>query len=235
MNQHKAVSREEWTEARKALLVREKELTRQRDALSAARRDLPWVRVDKAYVFDGLDGQETLADLFEGRSQLVVYHFMFDPDWETGCKACSFMADNFNGIIPHLSQRDVTFVAVSRAPLAKLQAFEKRLGWSFKWVSSAGTDFNFDYQVSFTPEDLARGAVTHNYRDRETTMAELPGVSVFCKDADGAVFHTYSSYERGLDTLITAYHYLDLVPKGRDEAGLDYAMAWIQLRDEYGC
>jgi predicted dithiol-disulfide oxidoreductase (DUF899 family) len=192
------------------------------------------VRVTKQYVFDGPGGKQTLGQQFNGHTQLVVYHFMFGPDWEDGCKSCSFWADNFNGIVPHLNQRDVTFVAISRAPLAKLQAFATRLGWSFKWLSSSGSDFNYDYTVSFTPEDLAGGGAIYNYAANKMYMTELPGISVFFKDADGKVFHTYSCYARGLDMLNTAYHYLDLVPKGRDEAGLPHAMAWVRLRDQYG-
>jgi predicted dithiol-disulfide oxidoreductase (DUF899 family) len=191
------------------------------------------VQVTKQYLFDGPEGKQTLGQLFNGRSQLIVYHFMFGPDWEVGCKSCSFWADNFNGIVPHLNQRDVTFVAVSRAPLAKLQAFATRLGWSFKWVSSSRNDFNYDYNVSFTPEDLADGSAIYNYAANKMNMPELPGISVLFKDAEGKVFHTYSCYARGLDMLNTAYHYLDLVPKGRDEAGLPHAMAWVRLRDQY--
>jgi predicted dithiol-disulfide oxidoreductase (DUF899 family) len=234
MTDHQVVTPKEWGEARKHLLAKEKEFTRLRDQLSQTRRDLPWVRVTKQYVFDGPGGKQTLGQLFNGHSQLVVYHFMFAPDWEDGCRGCSFWADNFNGIVPHLNQRDVTFVAISRAPLAKLQAFAKRLGWNFKWLSSAGNDFNYDYNVSFTPESLAGGSAIYNYAANKMNMTELPGISVFFKDADGNVFHTYSCYARGLDMLNTAYHYLDLVPKGRDEAGLPHAMAWVRLRDEYG-
>ena len=234
MTDHQVVTPKEWGEARKHLLAKEKEFTRLRDQLSQTRRDLPWVRVTKQYVFDGPGGKQTLGQLFNGHSQLVVYHFMFAPDWEDGCRGCSFWADNFNGIVPHLNQRDVTFVAISRAPLAKLQAFAKRLGWNFKWLSSAGNDFNYDYNVSFTPEALAGGSAIYNYAANKMNMTELPGISVFFKDADGNVFHTYSCYARGLDMLNTAYHYLDLVPRGRDEAGLPHAMAWVRLRDEYG-
>jgi predicted dithiol-disulfide oxidoreductase (DUF899 family) len=234
MTDHQVVTPKEWGEARKHLLAKEKEFTRLRDQLSQTRRDLPWVRVTKQYVFDGPGGKQTLGQLFNGHSQLVVYHFMFAPDWEDGCRGCSFWADNFNGIVPHLNQRDVTFVAISRAPLAKLQAFAKRLGWNFKWLSSAGNDFNYDYNVSFTPESLAGGSAIYNYAANKMNMTELPGISVFFKDADGNVFHTYSCYARGLDMLNTAYHYLDLVPRGRDEAGLPHAMAWVRLRDEYG-
>jgi predicted dithiol-disulfide oxidoreductase (DUF899 family) len=233
MTNHQVVTPEEWGEARKHLLAKEKEFTRLRDQLSHARRDLPWVRA-KQYVFDGPEGKQTLAQQFNGNSQLIVYHFMFAPDWEAGCKGCSFWADNFNGIVPHLNQRDVTFVAISRAPLAKLQAFSTRLGWSFKWLSSSGSDFNYDYNVSFAPGELAGGGAIYNYTANKMKMTELPGISVFFKDADGKVFHTYSCYARGLDMLNTAYHYLDLVPKGRDEAGLPHKMAWVRLRDQHG-
>jgi len=233
MGQHKIVSQNEWVKARKELLAKEKEFTRLRDQLSQQRRALPWVRVDKDYVFEGVGGKERLAQLFDGRQQLVVYHFMLGPDWEAGCKSCSFWADNFNGIDIHLKHRNVTFVTVSRAPLPKIEAFKKRMGWSFKWVSSFGSDFNFDYDVSFQPEDLAAGEITYNYEKRKTTMTELAGISVFYKDADGAVFHTYSCYARGLDMLNGTYHFLDIVPKGRDEADLAYTMAWVRLHDEY--
>jgi len=229
---HKVVSREEWIEARKQFLAREKEFTHLRDRLSRERRDLPWERVEKAYAFDGPAGRETLADLFDGRSQLVVYHFMFDPAWEAGCKSCSFWADNFERNVIHLAHRDVTMIAVSRAPLAKLEAFRKRLGWTFKWVSSQPSDFNFDYQVSFSPEESKQGEIFYNYAPRKSSMTELPGISVFYKDKDGAIFHTYSTYARGLDMMNAAYHYLDLVPKGRDETG-PHAMAWVRLRDSY--
>jgi predicted dithiol-disulfide oxidoreductase (DUF899 family) len=234
MEKHEVVSREKWLAARKQLLAKEKEFTRLRDQLSEQRRALPWERVDKDYVFEGPKGKESLAQLFDGRSQLVVYHFMFAPEAEVPCKSCSFWADNFNGIIAHLNQRDVTFVAISRAPLPKLQAFAKRLGWSFKWLSSAGTDFNYDYNVSFRPDDVGKGRASYNYSPTETTMSDLPGISVFFKDAEGQVFHTYSCYARGLDMLNNTYHYLDLVPKGRDEAGLPYTMAWVKFRDLYG-
>jgi predicted dithiol-disulfide oxidoreductase (DUF899 family) len=234
MTDHQVVTPEEWVEARKQLLTKEKEFTRLRDQLSQARRDLPWVRVTKQYVFEGPEGKQTLGQLFNDHSQLIVYHFMFGPDWEAACKSCSLWADNFNGIVPHLNQRDGAFIAISRAPLPKLQAFATRLGWSFKWLSSSGSDFNYDYNVSFTPEDLASGSAIHNYAINKMNMSDLAGISVFFKDADGNVFHTYSCYARGLDMLNTAYHYLDLVPKGRDEAGLPYTMAWVRLRDQYG-
>ena len=235
MQQHRIVSGEEWVAARKLLLAREKEFTRARDELSKVRRELPWRRVDKAYAFDGPDGRKTLADLFEGRSQLIVQHFMFDPDWDAGCKSCSFWADNFNGIVVHLKQRDVSFVAVSRAPLPKIEAFKRRMGWSFRWVSSYPSDFNRDYQVSFEPGDLERGTAEYNFEKRTAdSPRELPGVSVFARDERGSVFHTYSCYARGLDVLNAAYHYLDLVPKGRDEDGLSFPMAWVRLHDQYG-
>jgi predicted dithiol-disulfide oxidoreductase (DUF899 family) len=232
MDAHPVVSRTDWLTARKALLRREKEFTKQRDALSAARRALPWVAVDKSYVFDGPEGKETLADLFAGRGQLAVYHFMFGPDWKEGCKSCSFWADNFNGVDVHLAHRDVTLIAVSRAPLAQIAAFKKRMGWAFKWVSSFGNDFNRDFNVSFTPEEL-KGGVDYNYEKRSFPADEAPGMSVFARDARNQVFHTYSCYARGLDMLNGAYHILDLVPKGRDEAKLPATMAWVRHHDRY--
>ena len=233
MPSHEIVSREEWVNARQALLAEEKKFTRLRDKLSIKRRNLPWVKVEKEYVFEGSGGQETLADLFAGRSQLVIYHFMYGPDWETGCISCSFWADNFNGIDVHLNQRDVTFAVISRAPLPTLQAFSKRLGWGFKWLSSNGSDFNFDYDASFRPEDLEAGNATYNYSKNTMSMTELPGISVFFKDEEGSVFHTYSCYSRSLDMLNTPYNFLDLVPKGRDEESLDHTMSWLRLNDEY--
>jgi predicted dithiol-disulfide oxidoreductase (DUF899 family) len=227
------VSSSEWVAARKQLLQKEKEFTRLRDQLSAERRALPWTRIDKDYVFDGPGGRETLAQLFGDRSQLVVYHFMFAPEWEVGCKSCSFWADNFNGITAHLRERDVAFVAISRAPLAKLQAFARRLGWTFKWVSSNGTDFNYDFEVSFQPDAAARGDATYNFARLQHAGTDMPGISVFARDESGAVYRTYSTYGRGLDMMNTAYHYLDLVPKGRDEAGLPFTMSWVKLRDLY--
>lgn len=234
MTDHAIVSREEWFTARRRLLAKEKEFMRLRDQLSSERRSLPWERVDKRYAFQSAAGEETLADLFAGRHQLVVYHFMFAPEWETGCKSCSFWADNFNGIIPHLNQRDVSFAAISRAPLSKLQAFAARLGWTFKWLSSAKTDFNFDYQVSFKPEDLSHGTAMYNYAPHQGSTPELPGFSVFLKDNAGGIFHTYSTYGRGLDPMNVAYQILDLVPKGRDEEGQPHPMSWVKLRDQYG-
>jgi len=230
---HPVVSREEWLSARVAFLVKEKEFTRLRDDLSRQRRELPWVKVDKPYAFDGPRGKETLAQLFAGRSQLVVYHFMFAPEADAGCPHCSFWADNFNGIDVHLNHRDVSLVAVSRAPLARIEAFKKRMGWSFKWVSSSGTDFNYDYHVSFTPEAIKSGAVIYNYVKTELDMSDREGVSVFYKDEKGSVFHTYSSYARGIDMLNGAYHFLDLAPKGRDEDHLDFTQAWVRYHDRY--
>jgi predicted dithiol-disulfide oxidoreductase (DUF899 family) len=233
MQPHEIVSQEEWLVARKAHLAKEKELTRLRDQLAAERRELPWVRVEKAYVFDGPDGKATLAELFAGRSQLLVYHFMMGPDWEEGCKSCSFVADHFDGAIPHLAARDVAMVAISRAPLARIEAFQRRMGWRFRWLSSHGNDFNYDFHVSFRPEEMAGGEVYYNYRTGEFPSEEAPGLSAFYKDADGSVFHTYSTYERGLDILMGAYNLLDLAPKGRDEAALAWTMAWVRHHDRY--
>jgi len=229
----RVVSEAEWLAARKELLAKEKSFSLQRDALSAARRELPWVRVDKQYVFDGPGGKETLADLFDGRSQLIVYHFMFGPDWEQGCPSCSFISDHFDGSATHLAQRDVTLVVASRAPLARIEAFKQRMGWRFKWVSSYGSDFNHDYQVSFTPEEQAQDKVLYNYERTRFPSDEAPGASVFYRDGSGAIFHTYSTYARGLDILIGAYNLLDLVPKGRDEEGLPHSMAWVRHHDRY--
>jgi predicted dithiol-disulfide oxidoreductase (DUF899 family) len=234
MQSHPVVSRNQWVEERKALLAKEKEFTLLRDELSRQRRELPWVRVEKEYVFEGADGKQTLSDLFDGRQQLVVYHLMFDPSWDEACSRCSFWADNFNGVRVHLNQRDVSIVAVSRAPFAKLAAFRQRMGWSFDWVSSFGSDFNQDYHVSFTPEQLEQGEIIYNYAPVKTSMTERPGISVFYKDASGTIFHTYSCYARGLDMLNVAYHYLDLTPKGRDEEGLPFPMAWVRYHDAYG-
>ena len=235
MNHNPIVSRDEWLVARKAHLAREKELTRLRDQVSAERRNLPWVKVEKRYVFDGPDGKETLADLFDGRSQLIVYHFMFGPGWEEGCKSCSFLADHIDGALVHLNARDVTLVVVSRAPLPQIAAFKKRMGWRCKWASSYGSDFNSDYHVSFTKDDLAKGKTYYNYQVRESpSEGEAPGISVFYKDGTGGIFHTYSAYARGLDMLVGTYNYLDLTPKGRDEDGLPFTMDWVRHHDRYG-
>lgn len=234
MQHNRTVSRDEWLAARKSHLAKEKEFTRLRDQLSAERRALPWVGVEKPYIFEGPQGKETLADLFAGRSQLIIYHFMFGPEWTEGCKSCSFLSDHIDGSVVHLAHRDVTFVVVSRAPLAKIETFKKRMGWRFTWVSSYGSDFNNDYHVSFTKDDVVKGQTQYNYEPRETQEeGEAPGVSVFYKDETGAVFHTYSTYARGLDMLVGAYNYLDLTPKGRDEDDLPFTMEWVRHHDRY--
>ncbi len=227
------VTEAEWLAARKELLAKEKEFTRQRDAISTERRKLPWVRVEKEYVFDAPDGKKTLADLFGGRSQLIVYHFMFGPGWEEGCPSCSFLGDHFDGSLVHLAHRDVTLLAVARAPLAQIETFRKRMGWRFPWVSPHGSDFNYDYHVSFTKDELATGKVYYNYEQTEFPSEEAPGASVFYKDQTGGIFHTYSTYARGLDILLGAYNFLDLTPKGRDEDGLKFSMAWVRHHDKY--
>jgi predicted dithiol-disulfide oxidoreductase (DUF899 family) len=232
LENHKVVSHREWIEARRELLKKEKEFTRLRDQLSQWRRDLPWERVEKSYVFEGPSGKESLSDLFDGRSQLVVYHFMFDPDWDAGCPHCSHWADNFDRVIVHLNQRDVTMIAVSRAPYSKLVVYERRMGWSFKWVSSFGSDFNFDYQASFTPSQLAEKRALYNFVEQDPGFSEREGVSVFYKDPKGDIFHTYSAYARGIDMMNVDYQYLDLVPKGRDENGK--GPFWVRRHDEYG-
>jgi predicted dithiol-disulfide oxidoreductase (DUF899 family) len=229
---HRVVSHEEWLEARTAFLAKEKEFTRMRDDIARRRRELPWERVGKPYEFDTPRGKRTLSDLFAGRSQLVVYHFMFAPDWEEGCPHCSFWADNFDRIGIHLAHRDVTFLAVSRAPLAKIEAFEKRMGWTFEWVSSDDGDFNYDYQASFRPADLQKGRVFYNYKSQEMEIGDREGISAFYKDADGAVFHTYSTYARGIDLVNGAYNFLDLSPKGRDE-NPESPQDWVRHHDRY--
>jgi predicted dithiol-disulfide oxidoreductase (DUF899 family) len=229
---HRVVSRGEWLKARQQLLAKEKTMTRLQDELSEERRNLPWVQVDKEYAFDGPNGVETLAELFEGRSQLVIYHFMFGPDDNVGCPHCSLRADGFDGINIHLKHRDVTMIAVSRAPYERLAAYRKRMGWGFKWVSSAKSDFNFDFHVSFTPGELAKKEAFFNYALQDPGPSEREGHSVFFKDEHGNVFHTYSCYARGNDMLNIHYHYLDMVPKGRDENGR--GPYWVRRRDEYG-
>jgi len=229
----KIVSRDEWLAARKKLLAHEKHLTHERDAIAAERRQLPWVKVEKNYVFDSAGGKKTLADLFDGKSQLIVYHLMFGPEWKEACPSCSFNMDHTDGALVHLAQRDVSFAAVSRAPLSKIEAFKKRLGWKFNWVSSYGSDFNYDYHVSFTPEQLAEGKVEFNFELMEFPSAEAPGISVFYKDKEGNIFHTYSAYGRGTETTMNTYNYLDYVPKGRDEDGLSFTMSWLRHHDRY--
>ena len=230
----KVVSQAEWLAARKEFLAKEKEFTRLRDELSRQRRELPWERVEKRYEFEGPDGRVGLADLFEGRGQLVIYHFMLGPGWKEGCPSCSYLSDHFDGMAVHLANRDVTLAVVSHAPFAEIEAFQKRMGWRFRWYSSFESDFNFDYHVSFTPEERASGEEYYNYEMTKMSMDELPGLSVFARDASGELFHTYSAYARGLDILVGTYNILDLVPKGRDEAGLKHSMAWVRHHDKYG-
>jgi predicted dithiol-disulfide oxidoreductase (DUF899 family) len=231
----RVVSHNEWLAARKSFLAKEKEFTRQRDELSRLRRELPWEKVEKQYFFSGPSGTgKTLADLFDGRSQLIVYHFMFGPGWKEGCPSCSYLADHFDGPAIHLANRDTTLAVISRAPIAEIEAFKKRMGWKFQWVSSFGTDFNYDYHVSFTAEERAKGKVHYNYTEMEFPSEEGPGLSVFYKDANGEIFHTYSSFARGLDIFVGAYNFLDHVPKGRDEEGLAHSMAWVRHHDKYG-
>lgn len=233
MQPHTIVSREQWIEARKAHLAREKEYTRVRDRLAEERRALPWVKVDRVYWFDGPNGKVTLADLFKGKSQLIVQHFMFAPDWDEPCKSCSLWADGFERLIPHLAARDTTLVAVSRAPLEKLGAFKRRMGWTFDWLSSANSDFNYDFAVSFTPDEIKSGAARYNFGTAGWASEEAPGISVFYRDERDDIFHTYSTFARGLDMMNAAYHYLDLTPLGRHEDGLPYPMDWVRLRDQY--
>jgi len=227
------VNQEQWVAQRKELLVREKELMRQQDQLASARRALPWVRVDKQYVFDTPQGKRSLSDLFEGRSQLVVQHFMFAPGQERGCAHCSYMADHTDGALAHLAQRDVTLVAVSRAPLASLERMRKEMGWHFKWVSSGESDFNYDFHVSFAPEELAGGEVYYNYTGQAFPLEDAPGVSVFYKDDAGVVYHTYSTFGRGVEVMMHTYRFLDITPLGRQEEGLPYTMAWVKHHDRY--
>jgi predicted dithiol-disulfide oxidoreductase (DUF899 family) len=231
LRDHRVVAHEEWVSMRTALLQKEKAFTRLRDELSQARRELPWEAVEKEYVFDGPNGKQSLRDLFDGRSQLVVYHFMFDPSWQAGCPHCSRWADSFNAPIVHLNQRDVTMVAISRAPYEKLAAYQTRMGWTFKWLSSGGNEFNDDYCVSFTPEEVAAKRAYYNYTVQDPRSTQREGISVFYKDADGRVFHTYSAYARGIDMMNVDYQYLDLVPKGRDENGR--GPFWVRRHDEY--
>jgi predicted dithiol-disulfide oxidoreductase (DUF899 family) len=233
MQPHSVVSREAWIAARKAHLAHEKELTQARERLSEERRALPWVKVDKDYAFDGPGGKVTLAELFQGRSQLVVQHFMYAPDWNEGCKHCSFWADGFERIIPHLAARDTTLVAISRAPVEKLAAFKARMGWTFDWLSSGNGDFNYDYAVSFTPDAIKSGDNIYNFGTSGFAIEDAPGISVFYRDEAGNIFHTYSCFARGLDMMNAAYHYLDLTPLGRHEEDLPYPMDWVRLRDQY--
>ena len=233
LSNHPIVSPDRWIAERKTLLEREKSLTRQHDELARQRRALPWVRVETDYVFDTPAGKRSLAELFEGRRQLVVQHFMFAPGWEQGCKSCSFMADHLDGARPHLAQRDLTVLVVSRAPLAEIERFRRRMGWQFKWVSSHDNDFNYDFGVSFTPDEKARNEVTYNYGRQPYESEELPGISAFYADDAGHVFHTYSTYRRGVEVMMGTYDLLDLTPKGRDERDVDYKMEWVRHHDRY--
>ena len=233
METHKVVSHDEWIAARKAYLAEEKTFTRARDALSKKRRELPWEKVEKNYVFGTANGKQSLGDLFGSKSQLIVYHFMLGPGWEAGCPSCSYLADHFDGAVVHLAQRDVAFAVISRAPLPEIETFRQRMSWKFKWVSSFGGDFNYDYQVSRGPQEKADGEVYYNYELTKFPSEERPGLSVFFRNAAGEIFHTYSSYGRGLDMLIGTYHFLDMVPKGRDEDGLNFSMAWVRHHDRY--
>lgn len=236
MNQthhHPVASADAWLAARKTLLAREKELTHMKDQLARDRRALPWLRIDKHYVFDTPSGPRTLAELFDGRRQLVVQHFMFTPGAEQGCKSCSYMADHTNGALPHLAQRDTTVVAISRAPLADLQRMRQRMGWQFQWVSSGESDFNYDFHVSFTPEEIGTGEVYYNYRQQPFPHPDAPGVSVFFKDDDGQVYLTYSTFGRGVEVMMHTYNFLDLTPLGRNEDELSYPMEWVRHHDRY--
>lgn len=227
------VSNEEWLQARRALLEQEKALTRQRDEISRRRRELPWVKVEQNYVFDGPEGPLTLPDLFAGSTQLAIYHFMFGPEWAEGCPSCSMAADSFDGSAVHLAQRDTTLVMVSRAPIVKVEAFRKRMGWKCRWVSSYNNTFNRDYHVSFAKEDVEKGEVYYNFGVNRFPSDEAPGLSVFYKDAAGSIFHTYSAYARGLDQLLGPYHLLDMTPKGRDEDQFSFPMSWVRHHDRY--
>jgi len=227
------VSEEKWMEARKELLLKEKKFTRLRDELSEQRRALPWMKIKKNYTFENEHGKQKLADLFDGRSQLIIYHFMFGTDWDEGCPSCSFWADNYDNIIIHLNHRDISLVTVSIAPLERLEHYKKRMGWTFNWLSSINSDFNHDFQVSFTPEALQAHEVFYNYKMTDFPVLEAAGISVFYKDDNDEIYHSYSCYSRGLDMLNGAYHYMDLVPKGRDEKNLEWSMKWLHRHDQY--
>ena len=231
-NKHRVVSREAWLKERLALLNEEKKLTRQQDAIAEKVRELPWVKVDKNYTFDTPTGKKSLADLFGSHSQLIVYHFMFDPTWSQGCKSCSFIADHYNGIVVHLAHRDISFVTVSKAPIEMIEQFRKRMGWTFPWVSYGTTDFGRDFGVSFTDQELSDDHTVYNFNRKPYPIRELPGLSVFLKDEKGEIYHTYSTYARGLDHFVTAYQYMDVTPKGRDEAETP-GMGWLRHHDRY--
>ncbi len=233
MSNHPVVPADQWIAERKKLLAREKELTRLQDQVARERRALPWERIEKNYVFDTAAGPRTLGELFDGRRQLLVQHFMFGPGWEQGCPSCSFMADHIDGMNVHLAHRDVTFVAVSRAPLTEIERFRSRMGWAFKWVSSNGNAFNYDFHVSFTPEQRATGEVYYNYGMTAFPTEEAPGISLFYRNEAGEVFHTYSTFGRGVEVMMGTYRMLDLAPKGRDEQHLSYGMEWVRHHDRY--
>jgi predicted dithiol-disulfide oxidoreductase (DUF899 family) len=233
LQDHEVVSHDEWVAARKALLAEEKEFTHRREELARRRRALPWEKVEKDYVFDGPDGKESLSDLFEGRSQLIVYHFMFAPEADQGCSSCSFWADHYDPMLVHLNHRDVSFVVISRAPLTKIGRFKQRMGWRFNWVSSGNSDFNHDYQVSFQRKDREQGTAIYNYEPLNMDIADREGISVFYRDESGQVFHTYSTFARGIDMVNATYQFLDLVPKGRDEQDDDYPQQWVRYHDRY--
>lgn len=233
LTQHPVVTRDRWIAERKTLLAHEKELTQLRDRIAAERRALPWVRLEQDYVFDTVDGPRKLSELFQGRRQLLVQHFMFGPGWEQGCKSCSFMADHLDSAAIHLAHRDITLLAVSRAPLAQIQAFRQRMGWQFAWASSHGSDFNRDFHVSFTPADRVDGEVYYNFHMTPFPQEEAPGISIFYKDDAGQVFHTYSTFGRGVEVMMGTYNLVDLTPKGRDEDGLAYTMEWVRHHDRY--
>lgn len=234
MTTHPKVSREEWHRARLELLKKEKEHSKARDELTRARQNLPWVRIEKDYVFEGPDGKVHLRELFEGKSQLIVYHFMFEEDWEEGCKSCSFLADHYEPAIVHLANRDVSMVTISKASLKKIEAFRKRMKWNFRWMSSTDSDFNRDFHVSFTEDEMASGRGFYNFEETSTfSTKEAPGMSAFVQDKNGQIYHTYSTYARGLENFLTAYHLLDIVPKGRDEAEFSYGMEWLRHKDKY--
>jgi predicted dithiol-disulfide oxidoreductase (DUF899 family) len=233
MKAHVTVSRDKWLEARRDLLAAEKDLMRRSDQVAQLRRQLPWVKVDKEYVFEGPGGRQTHADLFDGRRQLLVQHFMLKPGAKQGCPSCSYMADHTDGMLPHLAHRDVTFIAISRAPFAEIERFRQRMGWKFKWLSSYGTSFNYDFRVSFTPEEIAKGKIDYNYGGWPLVGEEWPGVSAFYKDEAGDVYHTYSTYGRGVEVMMGTYRLLDLTPKGRNEQGMSHTMAWVRHHDRY--
>lgn len=230
--EHRVVPLEEWLKERTALLAEEKDLTRRHDAIASKIRDLPWVKIEQDYEFDSPTGKKSLTDLFGSHSQLIVYHFMFDPTWSQGCKSCSFIADHYNGIVVHLAHRDISFVTVSKAPIDKIERFRARMGWTFEWVSSGNTDFGRDFGVSFTDQELSDNATVYNFNRKPYPIRELPGLSVFCKDGRGGIYHTYSTYARGLDHFVTAYQYMDVTPKGRDEAETP-GMGWLRHHDRY--